>query len=189
MKPLVLKSFISLFALAVWAGQASAQAAPESEAMAFGGEEICGMPADRWPTVIAPGLVGQWTSSNGPGTLTIKGRTVALPAQDETFVDTIFLVDGELAIDGHDGVYGMEFTQESLNEENVPDTTASLSDWASTAGCLDVNTLPRLHISGVNSEGAKFDTYLVVLDTNRMTGVVIGQKGGAIARRTVLMTR
>ncbi len=189
MKTLILKSFISFFALSAWSMQVTAQSAPESEAMAFNGEEICGMPADRWPAVIGPGLVGQWTSSNGPGTLTIKGRTVALPSQDETFVDTIFLVDGELAIDAHDGVYGMKFIQESLNEENVPDTTASLSDWASTVGCSDVNKLPRLHISGVNSEGAKFDTYLVVLDTNRMTGVVVGQKGGAIARRTVLMSR
>lgn len=194
MKTTILKSIIIPLALTVAMTQASAQSANEDEPAPFNGEEICGMSPDKWPTVVAPSLVGGWTATFGAGTALIRGKTVPIPAGMGGLEFTIFMAGGELAIDNANGVYEMNFVQETFNEADRPDDMKgpSLSDWAFTSVCMDFNKLPRLHIS--SDEGANVDIYLVVLDANYMVGVATGHMdfgtmGSGTVHRQVYLKR
>ncbi|MBO6890318.1 MAG: hypothetical protein JJ866_00130 [Roseibium sp.] len=173
-------------------------------ALASSNNTYCGADVSTWTSSVAPELDGFWEVKNGVGTLSMMGRTMALPAGDysdgaiETATDgTMTIMSSELQ-----GTYPVEFVQEGkwnfdLKEDTPLDSRDVLTtlDLGVLLGC-DPNTLPRLHASGTFAEEGgtvAFDLYLFVVSNDLMYGAtkgkIVSPQGNGTATRLVTFSR
>lgn len=168
---------------------------------AHANDTYCGVEGSK---KVAQDLDGFWEVKNGVGTLSMMGRTMALPSGQ--------LSDGgiETTDDGSMTIISSELNGEfPITFDTGPDWTIDLKE-NSTLDSKDVittldlgvlidcepNSLPRLHATGsFPDEGGtvNFDLYLFVISKDLMYGATIGKitspQGTGTAKRLVTFSR
>ena len=192
----------SFLASTVLAAAALAAAANPGTAQSGLQSSACGEDPAIWIDVGEARLEGEWQVSMGPGTLTMAGRTLALPDPGDVSLARIGYQDGTLFISGGpvpDGEWELRAWHDGLNFDLPGDgllqsgDVAENADISSAAGCA-VNDLPQLQGGGAieDPEGkVSTDLYLVVLTDFWIYGVTIETLNGGqgIARRVFEMRR
>lgn len=170
-------------------------------AQAQDADGVCDIDEGVRDLVLAPALDGFWQVEMGPGSLTMQGRTIALPPGQPS-VASITVEDGEMTIG--DGFLGGSFPLRWVDGrgwdmtpgEDVPvdpDDFVDDEELGVLVGCTP-EELPRLHAEGDYTDPESglpvhFDLRLFVAGPGILHGMTEGQTPRGVARRVVTMMK